>query len=465
MSNEQANVVVVVFDTARARDTVPADESPLSTLARLADVGVEYRNAFATAPWTLPSHAGLLTGTYTSKHDTHGDNRHLDESLPTLPAVFSEHGYETRAISNNTWIGAEFGFDRGFDSFHAAWSAGSTDPGGPPPDGDVSEHEWRTRVTERCEATGTTDLALDWIEGMEGDPFFLFLNYIDAHFDYTPPREYVADRLPPGYDYDRALDILDDPRAVNTGQRNLSDRESAALRALYRGELAHLDDSLSRIVTALRDVGEWENTVLVVTSDHGENVGDYGYVGHQYCLYDTLLHVPLVVVGGSFDGASDSDRLVQTTDLAPTLLDEVGVDAPGVRETFQGRSFHPDSSAPPREFVIAEHVTPQPPLETLAETFGGLPADLESLERELPLRAIRTTDYKLVLGADDSRELYHVAGDPAETEDVADGNPAVCDRLGRDLDRWLASFDGGLSAESTGISAETEKRLSDLGYL
>ena len=470
MRDGPADVVVVVLDTVRGLDTVPAEAPLMPTMASLASAGTEYRRAFASAPWTLPSHAGLLTGTYTSRHDTHGDNPVLDESLLTLPEAFSEAGYETLAISNNTWISDEFGFDRGFDTFRHAWrrEGDGADVESP---GEPDDDEWRTQATENLRGEETTDLALKWLTAERERPCLLFVNYIDAHFRYAPPEEYVADRLPPGYGYDRAVDVLEDPRAFDAGKVTLSDEERSVLRALYRGELAYLDDNIGRLVDGLSATGAWEDTILVVTSDHGENVGDHGFVGHQYDLSDTLLHVPLVVTGGSFDDGTNTDRLVQLTDLAPTLLDEAGIDAPAAREQFQGRSFHPTSTAPEREHAFAELVAPRPAVETLERRYGDLPEGLYDLDRALPLRTVRTDGHKLVLGSDGSRELYRVGGDPGaadgprETAADVERHGDVADRLEGELERWLGSFEERPSRSPTSISAESEERLEHLGYL
>jgi arylsulfatase A-like enzyme len=465
MSREESNVVIVVLDTVRAFETVPADQSGLPAMASLAADGTEFCRAFTSAPWTLPSHAGLLTGTYTSKHDTHGENPMLDESLTVLPEILSEHGYETRAISNNTWFSDEFGFDRGFDTFHTTWTRDADESGVGPSGSGFDADDWRARATEDCTAEATTNVAVDWLTSMGSEPFFLFLNYIDAHFEYCPPREYVTDELPPGYDYDSAVDVLDSSHAYSAESESLTDSALTALRALYLGELAYLDDNISRLVDRLKRAGEWEDTILLLTSDHGENIGEHGLVGHQYSLYDTVLHVPLVVTGGSFDSGTSTNRLVQLIDIPSTILDEVGIGASTARGQFQGRSFSPSSSAPEREFVTGEHVTTCPPIETLKERFGDLPESLEALEDGLPLRAIRTDEYKLVMADDGASELYQVRNDPGETEDIAERHEDVCDRLREDLERWVASFEQETTQASTTISSESKKRLQDLGYL
>ncbi len=464
MRDAPDNVVVVVLDTVRGLSTVPADEPLLPTVASLAEEGTEFTRAFTSAPWTLPSHAALLTGTYSSKHDTHGRNPVLDESLVTLPEVFSANGYETRAISNNTWVSDEFGFDRGFDVFEHAWQWDDMDPSSRGL-AESDEDEWRTRVTEDLRAGDTTERALEWLSSSPERPSFLFLNYIDAHFEYSPPEEYVAERLPPGFDYERAVDILDDPRAYDAGEVTLTAEERSALRVLYQGELAYLDATLGRLVDGLRASGAWEDTLLVVTSDHGENVGEHGFVGHQYNLYETLIHVPLVVAGGSFDAGTTDDRLVQSLDLPATLLDEVGIDAPEFRSQQQGRSFHPDSTAPRRNHVIAEHVTPQPDIDTMRQRYGDLPPALDSLAERLPLRAVRTERWKLASGADGSRSLYDLDADPMESVDVAEECSGTAERLETILTEWLASFDPSISESSTTVSSESKERLRNLGYL
>ena len=200
----------------------------------------------------------------------------------------------------------------------------------------------------------------------------------------------------------------------------------------------------------------------VLDGDHGENIGDHGLMDHQYSLHDTLLHVPLVIHGGSFTGGTVDD-LVQLTDLAPTLLDEVGIDAPEFREQAQGRSFHPDADTEPRGKVVAEYMAPQPSMEALKKRVGDLPAHVYEYDRSL--RALRTEEWKLIRGSDGSRRLYHVASDPEESEDVADENPEVVSRLEGELDEWLDSFEHAEHTGDVSMREETRERLEDLGYL
>jgi len=247
------------------------------------------------------------------------------------------------------------------------------------------------------------------------------------------------------------------------GNVTLSDSDFRLLRGLYRAEVAYVDEQLAALRAALRDAGEIEDTIFVVTADHGENVGDHGMMDHQYCLYDTLVNVPLVLDGGSFSGQGDLTGLVSHVDLAPTLLDEAGIDAPDARESFQGVSFHPDADSDPREFVVSEYVEPQPSMPALERNVGALPDYIYQYDRSL--EAIRTSDYKLVRGSDGLRELYDLEADPGETSNVVDARPAVADDLEGSLDEWLASFEHAAVDDSVTISGDRKNRLEQLGYL
>jgi len=199
-------------------------------------------------------------------------------------------------------------------------------------------------------------------------------------------------------------------------------------------------------------------------SDHGENIGEHGFLGHQYSLYDTVLQVPLVVHGGEFSSTHvRTDRLVQTADLAPTLLDVAGIDAPELREASQALSFHPSEGTDPRSQVIAEYMRPQPPIEVLEEKFDHIPKQLYEYQRRL--RAVRTDSYKYVRASDGTEWLYDVRGDPEERHDISAANPRRTAELAAALDEWLGSFDEAEADGSVDVSDATEDRLADLGYL
>ncbi|ADJ15726.1 sulfatase [Halalkalicoccus jeotgali] len=478
------NIAVVVMDTARATETVPADPTITPTLAELADEGTAYSNAFTSAPWTLPSHASLFTGTYASRHGAHGGHTYLDEGYTTLAETLAGAGYETVGISNNTWITEEFGFARGFETFHKTWqlvqsatdlgevtraehARGKLDAfvseafsGNPIVNGLNAIYDEFVRTNADDGAAHTTDWLADWLGKRDGDrPFFCFANYIEPHIEYRPPREYAEPFLPEGT-YEEAIAIRQDPRAYDVGEYAITEEEFALLEGLYRGELAYLDAKLGEFRAALEAAGEWEDTVLVVCGDHGENIGDHGFLGHQYNVYDTLLHVPLVIHGGP-EPAADEDELIQLLDLFPTLLDLAGVDAPAAREQAQGRSLLTRET--PRESVIAEYVSPQPSMAQLEERFGSIPDSLYEYDRSL--RAIRTDEYKYIRGSDGSEELYDVEQDPEERFEIAATEPEIAAELAAELEGWADSFEHADVDEAVEMAEATKGRLRDLGYL
>lgn len=482
---EHPNIVVVVMDTARASDTVPADPSITPTLADLANEGVAYTNAFSSAPWTLPSHASLFTGTYASRHGAHGGHTYLDEGLFTLAEALAGEGYQTVGISNNTWITEEFGFARGFGTFHKTWQfiQSETDlgevtraehtrwkaraflsrvfSGNPLVNGLNAAYDEFFRTSHDDGAAHTTEWLADWLtERRSEKPFFCFANYIEPHIEYRPPRTFAEAFLPDGA-YERAMNIRQDPRAYDVGEYDISDEEFSLLNGLYRGELAYLDSKLAELCEALKANGSWEDTVVIVCGDHGENVGDHDFFGHQYNVYDSLLRVPLVIHGEAFEPTTGEDELVQLLDLFPTLLDLAGIDAPEAREQTQGRSLLAQET--PREAVFAEYVSPQPSMEQLEERFGEIPDHVYEYDRSL--RAVRTREYKYIRGSDESEELYDVEQDPEERFDIASTEPDITEDLATDLGEWVDSFEHAEREGEVDMTEGTKNRLRDLGYL
>jgi arylsulfatase A-like enzyme len=479
------NVVLVVLDTARAESVTP---ETMPTLSSLAETGTTFENAYSTAPWTLPSHASMFTGLYSSEHGAHGGHTYLDEELRTLPEAFSAAGYETVGVSNNTWITEEFGFDRGFDDLRKGWQyiQADADMGAVVRGEDVNEKLQATRdrlfdgnpvvnaanilYSELFQPAGddgaarSADWLSSWVEGRDGDdPFFAFCNFIEPHVVYDPPREYAERFLPEDASYEEATEIRQDPRAYDCEDYDLTERDFRLLRGLYRAELAYVDDQLERLCEGLERAGEWEDTLFVVCGDHGENVGEHGFFGHQYNLYDTLINVPLVVHGGPFTGGGSRQELVQLLDLPATVLDATGVDDPALLEQGHGRSLHPEREREHREAVFAEYASPQPSIDRLEARFGEVPDRVRAFDRRL--QAVRTHEYKYVRGDDGFERLHAVEDDPDERTDLASEKPAQVRTLRDRLDTRFDSLAEAHGDDEIAMREGTKERLADLGYL
>ncbi|SFK65179.1 Arylsulfatase A [Halogranum rubrum] len=481
------NVVLLVLDTARADcvDTVqPAAVTP--NIAAIAESGTAYTEAFSSAPWTMPSHASLFTGTYSSTHGAHAGHRRLGPDLITLPAAFADHGYETVAASNNAWISDAFGFGRGFETFYRGWQlvqsetdlgeVGLTNNGralwlrllhrlfdGNPLTNTLNAAYAKFRFSSRGDsgAARTTEWVQEWLQTRSQDrPFFLFGNYLEPHLEYQPPKSYAQQHLPDDVSYDEAMAIPQNPWRYLTNQLSLSERDFEILRGLYKAELSYLDSHIGALCETLRATDQWENTLFVIVGDHGENIGEHGLMDHQYGLFDTLLHVPLVITGGSFTNGGQRDQLVQLLDVVPTLLDETDLAAPALRDQLAGTSL-PHPSEQGRTHVFAEYKAPQPTPETIEQRVGD-PHDVMSTY-DRALHAVRTTEHKLVRDSRGETELYDVTD--GESELSCSNHPTTTAQLNSKLEQWQSSLDSAESATQVKPDENTAQILDALGYL
>lgn len=313
------NILLYVVDTLRA-DTLRCHGNAnvrTPNLDELARQGTRFARAYANAPWTRPSLASLLTGEYPSTHGVVGRHDALSPALPTLPALLRSRGYRTAAIAANPNVGSAFGFDRGFERYLELYNRAG---------------ERRVVFPEELIAAAdrVVDTALEWLAEEPRRPWFLLVFSIDPHVPYTPPPPY--DRLyDPDYQgaVDGSMASLFGLDALGTTPPR---REIDHLRALYDGEVAFNDRQFGRLLQRIDLVHGAENTVVVVTADHGEEFYEHGRREHGHSLYEELIHVPLLVRWPGRVPAQTYEDPVQLNDLFPTLLGLAGapaVDTPG----------------------------------------------------------------------------------------------------------------------------------------
>lgn len=419
------NILLIILDTVRAtnlgfygyeRDTAPE-------MAQWARTGVIFDLAVATAPWTLPTHATLLTGRYNAEMET-GFDRPLGSQFTTLAEIFSARGYATGAFTANpSYTTAMSGLAQGFHRwedhvvgpelfFDSSWLAR------------ILTH--RIHVFERAymlkNATAVTDQLLTWLDQREGRPFFVLVNYFDAHEPYDSPREF-AEYLPlPGEPWD---DMTSSWRADPS--RTYGEQDMSLWVNRYDNAIKFIDRNVGSIRRYLEHAGLLDNTIVVVTSDHGELFGEHGQIGHAQSLYMPSLHVPLFL---SFPGrvpAKRVDRALSLADVPATILDLAGV----------------DSAVPGRSLRLiwmgaGEAAEPSPVLSDLEEdSFNENPWDPVSRG---PMQSLIRDELHYIRNGDGVEELYDLAADPDELEDLA-GRP---DRRG-DLRRMRFALDSLLS--------------------
>jgi arylsulfatase A-like enzyme len=326
-SPQRPNVVLVSIDTLRAdhvgclgyeRDTTPS-------LDRLAGEGVLFSQAFAPASWTLPSHMSLMTSRYPHRHGVERETLGLPSSVPLLAEVLQGEGYRTAGFISWFYVAGRYGFARGFDEY-------------------VDLLPERHELADAVSGDQVVDRALAWLDDVEPSsdkPFFLFVHLFDPHIDYSPPPPYDTMYDP---DYEGPMDgkymsLHPYIRGIHGDIPTIDPRDLQHVVALYDGEVRFADDQLERLVSALRERDDLEQTLLVVLSDHGEELADHGSMeGHQWTLYDEVLHVPLVIRPPGGTNGRKVDALVDLLDVAPTVLDLLDIAPP---PTFEGTSLVP----------------------------------------------------------------------------------------------------------------------------
>jgi arylsulfatase A-like enzyme len=338
------NVVLIVWDTVRSHNLslygYPRNTSP--NLARWARKGVRYDLAVAPAPWTYPSQSCFFTGQWPRKLDSLW-NDVLDAPDPTLAEYLARRGYQTAGLSANTgYCTYETGLDRGFIHFEdfpltPLSFLGRTVPGKWGIEnivrrGDFYDRKWIQN--ESRDARGLNDAFRDWLRRRRRDrPFFAFLNYYDAHNPYVPParraNHFGIQPNAPG-DYQFLFDYLE------TSMVSIRQRDLAMARDCYDDCIAFLDAQLGRLLDDLQDQGLLHNTLVIITSDHGEGFGDHRTFGHGESLYLDAIGVPLVILSpGAPAGRVVADP-ISLRDLPATVVDQLGLSA---GSPFPGRSL------------------------------------------------------------------------------------------------------------------------------
>lgn len=459
------NVLLVVMDATRADHVSGLGYSRRTTphLDRLAAEGVTFEQAISPSSWSLASHASLFTGLYVFQHNACDEHKYLDPGpeRETLAERLRGEGYRTWALCENAWVGPSTGLDRGFDTFlghapkrspyrllrgaHKAWGrlTGTGDSGA----GWTNFHA--TRFLRQHAARRT------------GQPFFMFLQYLEPHVYYRLPRRWQHAFLPRGIPYREAVRVNQDPNAFMAGRVEMAERDFAITRDLYDGELAYMDSRIAQLVNELDRLGLGDNTLVIITSDHGENLGDHGLLGHRFCLYETLIHVPLILrFPGVIAPGQRVSEPVQTHDLVPTVYDLLGLPVP---EHFHTRSLLRAGSR--RDFTLSEKMHPN--LSAFLKRYPDF--DTRPLDRRL--KAFRSKSHKLIWSSDGRSELYDLGADPHETRNLISENPSVARDLEAKLLAWVgqAQVAPPAAAEAAppepAMDSAVRDRLRELGYL
>ena len=422
---EPPNVVLIVIDTLRydhlacyggERNTSPAMDALASESAR-------FVRAYATAPWTIPSIASILTGRFPSNHGALQLNSKLPAEALTLAEILASRDYLTAGVVSHILLYRSRGFSQGCD--HYAEAAGR----------DVHNSLTTDKVTDR---------ATEFLErfATQEQPFFLFVHYFDPHYNYVRHPEYgfaadSAGRLLGGEDLEELREIEDD----------LSPEEFAFLADIYDEEIRHTDAGVGRLLGKLRELGLYDRTLIILTGDHGEEFGDHGRLGHSRTLYEEVMRVPLIIREPSREPrARVVESPVSLVSIVPTVLDLAAIPADSL--VFQGESLAPLLSGPP----------PRPGVLFFEVDFDEMKAYKKGILIDR-LKVIRDDVTGKV-------ELYDIRADPHELADLAGERSDILSELSPVLDRQSAvARDAGLTPETSPLSESDVIRLRSLGYI
>ncbi len=471
------NVILIVLDTARADALEPYGAPAGSTpaIADLARRGAALSRVQATASWTLPSHVSMFTGLLPraagilgpAERSQSAAKQVMDaHSERLLPAVLRAAGYTTTAVSTNLWISELSGFDAGFDSFSFVDSGRHAH---------LHREDLRARLRWDLEglrasvddgAGKARRILRERLNGAGSDPFFWFVNLVECHSPYLPPRPWndlgPLERVRAAEDARRHLTMGAIWRAC-AGGFDVPGEALERMRHLYASAVRLMDGWLADLLGDLDDAGRLDETLVLVTSDHGENLGEAGLMGHCFSLDQRLTHVPVVAAGPDAPGAGSIVSLAQLPGL---ITQAAGITDPPwpadqAPEGVAVAQFAPPAPATDPRWIAACHewgLDPEPAIERIGH----------------PLATATDGAIKLQLRGD-REQLYDLRADPLELKprDPTDADRVAHPALWRALQdherrQPVVSVENG-GAPQTEITTEERRQLEDrmrlLGYM
>jgi arylsulfatase A-like enzyme len=442
------NIILISLDTLRAdhlkcygykRETSPH-------IDQLSSDGVLFTNAFSSTSWTLPAHISLLTSLDNRHHQVNKANPHLDDSIITLADLLRKKGYFTHGFTGGALLSQRHGFSNGFDYYR----------------------EFKRPLQYPKSAQILFDNFSRWLNTNGDKRFFLFLHTYQTHDPYhSPPpfnSQFFSNNDMPWTDGDMEKILYRDDKGKNTSFSTLSPIEQENIVALYDGEIRFTDEKLMKpLIKKLKKNNLYQNTMIILTSDHGEEFFDHGAWLHGHTLYNELIQIPLIIKfpHSKFKNIQ-LDRVTRIVDIMPTILDEIGINF----------SSHELDGVSVLNYLNNEDQEEQMLIADLGS--GGYPY-------ELPARiAVNFKGFKLILNRDYGHppehylpvpppiariELYDMKNDPLERQNIADQNPKLVREL---IDKIYVNHpikSDKAGKKKTTLDKDFEETLRALGYI
>ena len=428
------NVILISIDTLRADHlgSYGYDRNTSPNIDSFAKNNILFKNSFVQDSWTLPSHMSILTSLYPATHGVK-QNKSLDPTITTLSEVLKNEGYLTSGIVQDCiWLYPKYGFNQGFDRYVVK----NFNPKNP-----ELNAEFQNRFIS------------EYLQKNKKKKKFLFIHYFDVHSDfiklpYDSPEPYMG-MFYPDYsgDFDGGFGDVVATRYlknVNLNRIKIAEDDLKYIVSLYDSGIAYMDNKIGDLFNILRAAGLYENSLIILTSDHGEEFQEHGRMLHNNLFYDETMHVPLIVkLPGQNNNHREFNSLIESIDIMPSILDFLGVEK---KPYMQGESFFSlidDNGAKEwKENVFA---------------FGDNSSAF-----------IRTKRWKLLTDSllrKGGFKLFDLLEDPMEKFDVKDKYPEVTKNLKNELIAKYKAIQKKTSAKQVILTEEQKEKLKALGYL
>ena len=431
-ANEPHGIILISLDTLRAdhlgcygyhRNTSPF----IDTFSK---ESVVFENTAVQSPWTLPSHMSIMTSLYPSFHGVVKKSSRLPESRVTLAQLLRKGGYQTAAFTDGGNVGSVFGFNRGFDLYEDEWIG----------------------------IAKTVPKVKQWLNENGSKPFFLFIHCYDIHSPYNPPPPYNA--LFHDFIYRGNL-VPSTPTLLSTTNKkknelNITDQDIRHFIALYDGGIRYTDQWIGNLLSYLRSSGLYENSLIIITSDHGEEFMEHGAFSHWQLYYRPNLHVPLIMrIPGYPKEEIRINQLVQSIDLLPTILDIA--ELPAYNEA-QGVSLLPLASQQKNFFttLLGKVLNRQVKTETVS---------FAENHSRTPDWSVMSDGYQMIsINKFFEVQLFNLTTDPLAQNDIATGNGTLIEKLLL-LYSELYSTKPPDTSPVLELDERSRRQLEALGYL
>ena len=392
------NIVLISIDTCRAdylscygfaRETTP-------NIDAIAAESVVFENVISPVPLTLPAHCSMLTGTLPPSHGVHDNlDYRLRDSNITLAEILKQKGFVTGAIISAFVLDSQFGIDQGFDSFNDHFEI-------PHMAGPISERKGQE----------ASRFAIKWLEQHKNQKFFLFLHYFDPHTDYVPPEPFAS---------------------------KFADE-------LYAGEIAYTDYCIGQVIQKLKQLQLLDSTLLIITSDHGEMLGEHGEKEHSYFIYQSAIKVPLIFRLPTQGKSKRISQIVSLVDIVPTVCSLISIEPPsGLQGQALSKYFGWQSQVSKERYIYAESLFPTK--YNANSLFGVLTNRWKYIQTTRP-------------------ELYDLTKDPQESNNLIKQQPKRARLLQKRLKQILEqAVQSRQSTGKFGLDEESRERLESLGYV